>query len=153
MGANANTVLQVNFKTHGDSLINIYADTPEQFNQIVEFLKTKVGDIAELESNFKGAAAVAQAMNVTTVPVGTAPVPPPPPVPVSQPGWGAPQPPAPTQSAPAPTCAHGPRTAKSGQSGKGPWRAWMCPTPKGTPGQCDPQWVKQGTPEWNAFPA
>lgn len=41
----------------------------------------------------------------------------------------------------APTCEHGARKFVTGNSAKGPWSAWMCPTPKGTPGQCKPQWA------------
>jgi len=59
----------------------------------------------------------------------------------------------PFTSATVPNCAHGPMTARSGASAKGPWKAWMCPTPKGTPGQCAPNFLNRGTPEFNNFPA
>jgi hypothetical protein len=59
----------------------------------------------------------------------------------------------PFASATVPNCAHGPMTARSGASAKGPWKAWMCPTPKGTPGQCAPNFLNRGTPEFNNFPA
>lgn len=36
----------------------------------------------------------------------------------------------------APVCNHGAMVYKEGQSAKGAWKAWFCPTPKGTPGQC-----------------
>jgi hypothetical protein len=42
------------------------------------------------------------------------------------------------------TCAHGEMSFKSGvgaSNGK-PWKAFMCPTPKGTPGQCPPEWIR-----------
>ena len=46
----------------------------------------------------------------------------------------------PTQQAPAPQggkqCAHGAMVYREGTSAKGPWKAYFCPTPKGTPGQC-----------------
>ena len=53
----------------------------------------------------------------------------------------------------APTCVHGPRTYRTGTSTRGPWAAWFCPTPKGTPGQCEPAWVDQVpvTPESAPF--
>jgi hypothetical protein len=70
------------------------------------------------------------------------------------PGWGeAPTPSASFTQATVPSCQHGPRTAKSGSSAKGPWKGWMCPAPKGDPTQCQPQWVTRGTPEFNNFPA
>jgi len=78
--------------------------------------------------------------------------------------WGEPTPPAPfippSNAAPAafaaatvPQCQHGPRTARQGQGAKGPWKAYFCPTPKGTPNQCDPIFLNRGTPEWNTFTA
>lgn len=73
----------------------------------------------------------------------------------NQGGWEAPAPAAvPSfQNATVPSCVHGPRTAKSGASAKGPWRAYMCSAPKGDPSQCQPDWVTRGTPGWNSFPA
>lgn len=38
------------------------------------------------------------------------------------------------------TCLHGERIQRSGNGAKGPWVGWFCPTPKGTPDQCDVQW-------------
>lgn len=42
----------------------------------------------------------------------------------------------------APTCPHGVRKFGSGVGAKGPWAAYFCPSPKGTPGQCAPEWQK-----------
>lgn len=53
------------------------------------------------------------------------------------------QQPAQPQGQPVPQCAHGPRQFRTSKPGAGkPWSAWMCPTPKGTPGQCEPQWIR-----------
>jgi hypothetical protein len=49
------------------------------------------------------------------------------------------------------TCKHGPMTKRSGAGAKGPWKGWMCPSPKGTPDQCDPIFVRRNEPEWNTF--
>lgn len=38
------------------------------------------------------------------------------------------------------SCAHGARTNRTGTGQRGPWSGWFCPTPKGTPGQCPPEW-------------
>lgn len=35
-------------------------------------------------------------------------------------------------------CKHGARSYKEG----GSWKAWFCPSPKGTPDQCEPLWVR-----------
>ena len=48
-------------------------------------------------------------------------------------------------------CKHGPMTKRSGSSAKGPWKGYMCPTPKGTPDQCDPVFLKRNEPEWSTF--
>ena len=48
-------------------------------------------------------------------------------------------------------CKHGFMTKREGSGAKGPWKAYMCPSPKGTPDQCSPDFIKRGTPEWNNF--
>ena len=49
------------------------------------------------------------------------------------------------------SCKHGPMTKRSGSSAKGPWKGYMCPTPKGTPDQCEPVFLKRNEPEWSTF--
>lgn len=50
------------------------------------------------------------------------------------------------------TCAHGVMVKRTGIGAKGEWRAWFCPTPKGTEGQCSPKFAEKRNPsEWNAF--
>lgn len=50
------------------------------------------------------------------------------------------------------TCAHGLMVKRSGVGQKGEWRAWFCPTPKGTQDQCQPKFADKRNPaEWNAF--
>jgi hypothetical protein len=49
------------------------------------------------------------------------------------------------------SCKHGPMTKRSGSSAKGPWKGYMCPTPKGTPDQCDPVFLKRNEAEWSTF--
>lgn len=67
-------------------------------------------------------------------------------------GGTAPAAPAQTSSAPAGAqsapnnetrqCKHGAMTYKTGSKGGRTWKAFMCPTPKGAPDQCDPQWIR-----------
>ena len=40
------------------------------------------------------------------------------------------------------TCQHGQMVYREGVGKKGPWRAYFCPAPKDTPGQCDPQFLR-----------
>lgn len=50
------------------------------------------------------------------------------------------------------TCTHGVMVKRTGMGAKGEWRAWFCPTPKDTPGQCKPAFADRKNPvEWNAF--
>jgi hypothetical protein len=50
------------------------------------------------------------------------------------------------------TCQHGQMVKRTGVGAKGEWRAWFCPTPKGTEGQCSPAFADKRNPsEWNAF--
>lgn len=64
------------------------------------------------------------------------------------PAWTQPTPPAPAtpqgvqQQGANPQCIHGVKVYKTGQGQKGPWKAWMCPAPKGDPTQCSPEWIR-----------
>lgn len=61
-------------------------------------------------------------------------------------------------AAPAPVqagqrnCAHGTMTKRTGTGQYGEWRGYFCPTPKGTPDQCSPVYLKKSQKaEWDAF--
>lgn len=75
------------------------------------------------------------------------------------PAQAAPQPPAQNTNAPwgaapsngnfsKPQCHHGVRQHREGNGKRGPWAAWMCPSPQGTPDQCKPIW--SDSPEYVA---
>jgi len=49
------------------------------------------------------------------------------------------------------SCKHGMMSQRTGSGAKGPWKAYMCPSPKGTPDQCEPVWLRRNDPEWNSF--
>lgn len=59
--------------------------------------------------------------------------------------------PQPAVSSEDKSCSHGVMIKRTGSTAKGEWRAFFCPTPKDTPGQCTPVFAKRGTAEWNAF--
>lgn len=40
----------------------------------------------------------------------------------------------------AKACQHGAMTHRNGVSAKGAWSGWFCPLPRGTVGQCKPQY-------------
>ena len=126
-----------------DALRTIQGYTLEEYREARDELLADLSKDAEVVALAKAAG---HASPLTVAPSAT---------PDAAPAWEAPTPAAPPSFANAtvPSCAHGPRTAKSGASAKGPWRAWMCPAPKGDPSQCQPEWVTRGTPAWNNFPA
>jgi len=81
---------------------------------------------------------------------------------VPAPSWGQPSAPpvfAPQTSAPAafvpaaPMCDHGPRMPMNKVGKNGPYKAWFCGTPQGTPNQCSPIFLNRGTAEYANFPA
>jgi hypothetical protein len=68
-----------------------------------------------------------------------------PPVPAfqPQPAYQPPQMPAAAQGGDGKFCIHGAMTFRSGTGKTGkPYSAYFCPSPKGTPNQCDPEFVR-----------
>ena len=48
-------------------------------------------------------------------------------------------------------CIHGEMTKREGEGPYGHYKAFMCPTPKGTADQCDPVFIRRNDAEWNTF--
>ena len=124
----------------GDALRTIQADTHDQFVDELERAKDDLQSCYDLLTLAKAVGNVAQTPAPTAAPAA---------VPVAA------EPAAPTAFATATTkqCTHGEMVPKTGSSAKGPWKGWFCPTPKDTPGQCKPEFIDRGTPEWNNFAA
>jgi hypothetical protein len=135
-------LVQANFKTPRGTLLNVYGKDEESFDAGLAILEDRIAKLTELEALLSGASNAAPLVNVNAAPAPAN----------AADSWGS-TPPASMVQGTVPSCSHGQKNAKSGASAKGPWRAWMCPAPKGTPGQCEPDWVRRGTPEWDAFPA
>lgn len=49
------------------------------------------------------------------------------------------------------TCIHGVMTKRAGEGQYGPYKAFMCPTPKGTPDQCKAIYLKANDPDYATF--
>jgi hypothetical protein len=62
--------------------------------------------------------------------------------PAPAPQWAGPVAPAAPSGPPAPQCPHGEKVYREGSGAKGPWKAWFCPSPKGTPGQCKADFLR-----------
>lgn len=137
-----NFVFQVSPKV-GDTLVNIRSANPEQFEQALAWARdnahkivetvTALQSVGQVPSLAGHTAGVSVHQDSASQDSG--------PVPWSQPQQQA----APSFSQPAqaaPVCRHGPMTFRQGTGAKGPWKGYFCPTPKGTPGQCPPQFQR-----------
>jgi len=157
MSASPDTVVQLNFKTQKGTLINVYGKDEVSFDYALAIIQDRIAVIAEVEQQLAGASAVAEVLPLAPVqPAAAAGVAPVAEAPIAAAAWGNTAPaaaPAAFAAAAAKNCAHGPMTARSGQSARGPWKAWMCPTPKGTPDQCKAQFIDSKSPEFASFPA
>lgn len=127
-----------------DTMVNLRADTSGELDALLAYVQDKGAEIASAVTTLRAGANVGQAFagpGTQAVPTeqGWAQQPPPA---AGPPQWAPQQQAAPTAGPPAPQCAHGAMTHRSGNKNGREWNAYFCPTPKGTPGQCDPQWVK-----------
>ena len=144
----------VNVKTAKGTIVTARGDSAEELmNNIEALIKQGAGDvIAVLEQVLTGATPVqpsnsavdivANALGGTVISetptTGFAPVPPP----VSA---------APSTSAGQVSCSHGSMIGRKGNGAKGEWKGYFCPTPKGTPDQCQPQWLTKKDAAWNSI--
>lgn len=115
MAAPDTTKFQINYKLADGTLINLYAANAEE-------LEKGLGDLAMVSALIKS----------TSVELGGSPA-----VAVIKQAFPGATPVA-SPAGDAPSCVHGPMTFRTGQGAKGPWKGYFCPTPKGTPNQCDP---------------
>lgn len=142
---NANAKVQVNLKSgegFDATLVNVYAETPQE----LENLLRSVAEYAPLIAEARGAVALAHGIEVKQGSVQVQQEPPTHQPEPPQSGWGQPAQAAPPSFAQpnnaGPTCQHGPMVFRSGEKNGRQWSAHFCPTPKGTPGQCQPVFGK-----------
>ena len=118
MAAPESTALQVNYKLPDGTLVNVYATDQAH----LEGLLTSVSDLATLIT------ATAVQLGANQTPAGN--------IANMKVQLGAEEVSADKQ------CRHGAMQLKNGTSAKGPWKAWMCPAPKGDTSKCDPIWIR-----------
>ena len=124
MAAPDDTKFQVNYKLNDGTLINLYATNVKELETSLNDLSMVSALIKSTSNELSGGssapsvASVAAAFNATPVQDVA------------------------TSAGAAPVCKHGPMTYKTGTSAKGPWRAWMCPSPKGAPDKCETSWIR-----------
>jgi len=143
-------MVQASVKTPAGTLINAKGHDNHSFQMALAIVHDHMKTIVELEQLAAAVKNVAAAMPVASVTTQLAA-----PAPASD-GWDTPTPVF--AQAQVPSCKHGPRTSRQGNYKSGPragqvYRAWFCPSPKGTPDQCAPMFLNPGTPDWDAFPA
>jgi len=115
----------VNFKSPDGTLINLYATNKEELEALLTAAQDFSTLIASVSQSFGGAAPAA--------PVRTNNAPRLNPLDdrVNPPAGGH-------------VCRHGNMRYQEGVSAKGPWKGWMCASPKGTPQseKCPTIWVR-----------
>lgn len=125
--------IQLSFKPKGQNgrLDNLRGNTWEEMDYLLAGYGDRVAMINAIEnlamSGVAGAITPSVSAPVSAVPAAPEPVP-----------QAAPAPAAPAGQ----TCKHGAMTYREGQGKRGPWRAYMCPAPKGAPDQCEPQFLR-----------
>lgn len=122
MAASESTKFQINYKLADGTLINLYASDVRELETGLTDLSMVSALITSTADSFRGNAAPAAVHN----PAPAAPVAPRPQVVEGQ----------------TPECKHGQMQFRTGNGAKGPWKAWMCASPKGTPDKCDAIWVR-----------
>lgn len=142
-GNGENVMVQASFHTPSKTLINAKGHDDYSFKMALAIVHDNTPTILATEQALAAGGNVAAAMPLAQEqPAQSAP---------PNNGWDTP-----AQSfgdAATPTCAHGQRNARSGNGKRGPWKAWFCGSPQGTPDQCKPIFLDRGTPEWDSFPA
>ena len=118
MAAGQETALQINYKLSDGTLINVYAKDQAH----LESLLTSLGDVSSL------ILATSSALGINNTPAAN--------IANMQAQLGAVEISADKQ------CKHGNMSFKSGTGAKGPWKGWFCPSPKGTPDQCQPVFIR-----------
>lgn len=143
----------VNVKTAKGTIVTARGDSAEELIENIEQLVKQgaAGVIATLEAVLTGTPSVSpsnSAVDTVVASLGGT---------VVQETTFAPVPPPAQAVAPASlvagtrSCSHGTMVTRKGSGAKGEWKGYFCPTPKGTPDQCTPQWVTKKDPEWNTI--
>jgi len=125
MAAQANTKFQVNFKLADGTLVNVYADDSAE----LEAGLATIQDTAALIGAVSGSLANASGVRNAVAGLGATPV--------------AQAPSAPSAVIEEGHCKHGKLTYRESKPGDAKtWKGWFCPSPKGTPDQCAPKFIR-----------
>jgi len=121
--AQEGTKLQINFKLTDGTLVNVYANDAKELEAGLTTIQDTVSLIAATSGALNNSAqrqqptAIAYAKEV----LGATPI----------------------GSVSANSCKHGDLVWRESKPGAPkPWKGWFCPSPKGTPDQCEPKFVR-----------
>jgi hypothetical protein len=114
---------QLNVKNSAGTLLNFYfyEVDEEEIKKVLEVIANITPEVQAIETLYNAQGVLRQALGATAVEQSAVKS-------------------APTSGGKA--CKHGEMTFRTGQSAKGPWKGHFCPSPKGTPDQCEPQFVR-----------
>ena len=134
MAAPDSTKYQINYKLSDGTLINLYATDIKELETGLADLGMVASLIKSTGADLSGNATAAAVANLQAAGLNPTPV-------------AAPAPQFTPAAAPAQggnICRHGAMAYREGVSQKGPWKAYMCAAPQGTPKEqkCDAIWVK-----------
>ena len=121
MAAPNDTKFQVNYKLNDGTLINLYATDVKELETGLNDLSMVAALIKSTSNELSGGSSSTPTVAAVAAQLNAAPV---------------------TNAGAAPVCKHGPMVYKTGTSDRGPWRAWMCPSPKGAPDKCETSWIR-----------
>jgi len=138
MSAPDTTKFQINYKLQDGTLINLYATDAKELETGLTDLSMIASLIKSTGAELGGSATASAVANLAAAGLN----------PVAVQSWDDRANPravtpsgAPAQQA-GNSCKHGAMVWKEGVSPKGPWRAWMCPAPKGAADKCEAIWVR-----------
>lgn len=130
MAATPETKYQVNFKS-GETLINVYATSSEELEAQLTVLQDTAALIKTTADALRGSAPASNVAYAAAAFGGTVEAP------TSAPAFNSPT------SFPEGSCKHGSLVWRESKPGAPKaWKGWFCPSPKGTPDQCEPKFVR-----------
>jgi hypothetical protein len=115
---------QLNFKTSQGTLVNVYLYSydEEDIRKSLEAIANVTPEINAVETLYTAQGALKEALGATAIEHRNSP--------------------SPVSSTGGKTCKHGEMKLRSGTNDKGTWNGYFCPSPKGTPDQCNTVFVR-----------
>jgi hypothetical protein len=112
---------QLNFKTSQNTLVNVYLYTydEDEIRKALESIANVTPEINAVETLYNAQGALKAALGATAI-----------------------EQPRQASTTGGKTCKHGEMTYRSGEKNGKTWKAYMCPSPKGTVDQCEPQFIR-----------